>query len=135
MVKLFIALSITLISLSPWHANSHDVKSVHITKMHISKNEDAQHFCKYFTPSLHQVQSYFSKAYPVPGKWSIHTYYSPCHSEGTIEYTDGNRGRWILKSSGISIVIWEKSGSTILFYDKNPWYDPFEGSYGENAGV
>lgn len=125
----------SILGLGSMNVLAREVKAVSITSIGLTKDKDASDTCRNFKPSLSQVRDYFSKAYPVPTKWSVHTYYSPCYAEGTIEYADGNRGTWMLSSSGISGIQWAQQGGELLFYETNPWYDPFEGSYGENAGV
>lgn len=117
-------------------AHTRDIKHTSIVTSGLSQDKAtiATDDCKQFIPTPDQTRSYFSKAYPVNTRWSINTYYSPCYAEGTIEFSDGNRGTWILKSSGIGGIDWEQSGSVTLFHGKNPWYDPFEGMYGEDDG-
>lgn len=116
--------------------HARDIKHISMVTSGLSKDTSsivAMNNCRSFRPTLDQVRAYFSKAYPVDRYWSAQTYYSPCYAEGTIEFSDGNRGTWILKSSGIGGIDWEQSGSVTLFHGKNPWYDPFEGMYEDDS--
>lgn len=124
-----------VLCLGSLNATARDIKSITITSTGLSNETSITNVCAGFKPTLSQIRTYFSKAYPVDGYWSVHTYYSPCYAKGAIEFSDGNRGKWVLRSSGIGGIDWEMSGGVDLFYETNPWYDPFEGSYGENAGV
>jgi hypothetical protein len=51
---------------------------------------------------------------------------------GHVEFDDGFKAKWILKSSGISTLNWSLGGDVILLYKKNKWTDPYAGLYDDN---
>lgn len=112
-----------------------EIKDIKIEKYGLSEilQDPPSEGCKDFKPTVGQVRYFFSKAYPVDSYLSVQTFYSLCYAEGTIEYADGNRGTWVLRSSGIAGIEWERSGRVVLFYGHNKWYDPFVGTYDENG--
>jgi hypothetical protein len=111
-----------------------DIKSLKIDSVGLSEVEDEYvDNCKLFKPTKKQVALYFSKSYPVDNKLSVHKFWSPCHAKGTIEFVDGNKGTWILKSSGIAIITWVNSGDVVLLYRGNKWNDPFVRTYDDNG--
>jgi hypothetical protein len=114
---------------------SREIKTLRIDDMGQSDLSDSIviESCKKFAPTKKSVRLFFSKAYPVDSRLSAHEFYSPCYARGFIEYSDGNKGKWTLKSSGIARVTWEGSGDVVLFHKNNKWNDPFLGTYGENG--
>ncbi len=49
--------------------------------------------------------------------------------KGSVEFSDGNAGQWILTSSGIAELTWNLNGRVVLYRAKNGWSDPFRGMY------
>ena len=115
--------------------SARNIKIVEIDSAGLSDLDDVTvvNSCKLFKPTKKQVELFFSKAYPVDSRLSVHKFYSPCYAKGVIEYADGNKGRWVLKSSGIAGITWEGSGEVVLLYRNNKWNDPFFDTYDENG--
>jgi hypothetical protein len=134
MVKIRIACVFIMINLyATGPANARTPSSITVSSIGQSKDRSAADACRDFRPTRAQIKTYFSRAYPVDVYWSAQTYYSPCYARGTVEYADGNRGTWILKSSGIVVIQWARNGETVLFYPRNGWHDPFAGTYHDNG--
>jgi hypothetical protein len=113
-----------------------EIKSIKIDDVGLSEDlndRSVVNNCKLFKPTKKQVTLFFSKAYPVEDKLSVHKFWSPCHAKETIEFADGNQGKWFLKSSGIARLTWEGSGDVVLLYRGNKWNDPFVGTYDDNG--
>ena len=120
-----------ILSMSMGMASARSVSEVKIAVTGRSEytDEHATAECKAFQPTIKQVKAYFERAYPVPPRFTMDTYYSPCYAEGTVEFSDGSRGEWRLHSSGAAGMDWlGSSGGVQLLYRKNAWRDP-EGGY------
>lgn len=87
--------------------------------------------CRKFRPSAGQIKIFFSRAYPVEQRYIMHDHYSPCYARGTVLFTDGSGGEWILYSGGTASLVWRLGQDKVnLFYGRNKWHDPFACTYG-----
>lgn len=126
------ALGFCILSALAPHSYARGVKNVVVDSVGLSDIKgEAERACKAFKPTESQIRAYFSKAYPVDGFWSTNKFYSPCYAKGTVEFSDGNAGQWILTSSGIAELTWNLNGRVVLYREKNGWSDPFRGMYGD----
>ncbi|MNM52773.1 hypothetical protein D3C81_638610 [compost metagenome] len=124
------ALALCILSAPAMHSYARDVKKVVVESVALSDIKGvAEEACKVFKPTASQIRTYFSRAYPVDGFWSTNKFYSPCHAKGSVEFSDGNAGQWILTSSGIAELTWNLNGRVVLYRARNGWSDPFRGMY------
>lgn len=86
--------------------------------------------CKDFKPTLAQVRSYFNKAYPVEAYVVVTDRYSPCYAEGTLKFSDGSFGDWVLFSSGTASFTFNRGDHVNFYYKYNKWNDPTACTYG-----
>jgi hypothetical protein len=114
-------------------AHARAVKAVTIDAVGLSRLEEMAQECKKFRPSVKLVKRYFSRAYPVDAIYYSKKFWSPCWASGTIEYADGNRGKWRLSSGGAAYLEWSHSGEVILYFKNNGWQDPFGSGYDESV--
>lgn len=85
--------------------------------------------CAKFRPTVSQVKKFFSKAYPVERYVLLHSRYSSCYAQGSVEFSDGHFGKWKLFSGGVADLEFNRGDSVVMFYGKNGWFDPFKGGY------
>ncbi len=121
----------SLVLASPW-AHAREVKSIAIEAIGLSRLDEMAEPCRKFRPTVAQVKRYFSRAYPVDAIYYSKKFWSPCWAEGTIEFADGNRGRWRLNSGGVAYLQWSHSGEVILYHKANGWHDPFREGYDDS---
>lgn len=134
MVKFLFSI-LFLTSISPGTFASH-VPLRKITEVKINEtgksedeSESVKEGCLDFKITSSQVETFFSKSYPVPLKFNAHERYSPCYAKGTIEFSDNSRGEWKISSSGGGTLLWDTGDVVTLFYNDYKWADPFEGTY------
>lgn len=114
------------------HSYARTVTSVEIKTvgMDNSGEEAAARACKKFRPTKSQVTRFFNLAYPVETRILVHERYSSCYAEGSVKFSDGHSGTWILYSSGTAALTFTMGDVVNLFYKHNKWHDPYACTYG-----
>ncbi|TSP10393.1 MULTISPECIES: hypothetical protein [Cupriavidus] len=123
------ALASLLLVLGSPTVDAREVKAVAIEAVGLSRLEEMAEPCRKFRPSAAQIKRFFSRAYPVDAIYYSKKIWSPCWAEGTVEFSDGNRGKWRLNSGGVAYLQWSHSGDVILYHKTNGWADPFRDGY------
>ncbi len=124
-----------LVGMFPIAAFALAVKIVKIenTGMNIEKGDrNPPGVCKSFKPTTLQVKRFFNRAHPVPDQFVYKDRYTPCYAEGTIEFGDGNSGKWRIYSSGAATLEFDLGGAVSLFYKDRKWLDPTACTYGND---
>lgn len=114
------------------HGHARTVKSVEIDNagMDNSGEEAAARACAKFRPTKAEVTRFFNRAYPVETRFLVHDRYSSCYAEGSVKFSDGHAGKWILYSSGTAVLTFTMGDVVNLFYKHNRWHDPYACTYG-----
>jgi len=128
---LFALAIVSAISIS---ARARTATHIHITMVGQSFSDDdkfAVESCnEHFRPSEQQLRHYFQHAYPVERYFGNSPRYSQCYATGTVEFSDGNHGEWIINSGGAGGITWPEGDSISIFFKHNKWVDPFSCTYG-----
>ncbi|SFM88285.1 hypothetical protein [Variovorax sp. OV329] len=121
-----------LVLLSAGHSHARTVKSIEIDAVGMDNSHDAAaaRACAKFRPNKAQVTRFFNRASPVETRFVVHERYSSCYAEGSVRFSDGNEGKWILYSSGVAVLTPMKGGVFNIFYKHNRWHDPYACTYG-----
>jgi hypothetical protein len=107
-----------------------DLEITNVGQSHGDNDGFAERNCKIFTPTLKQIRHYFEQAYPVELHVILDARYSACYATGSIDFSDGARGKWKIASSGAGGIRWDDGGYSPIYYKHNQWIDIFECSYG-----
>ncbi len=131
----FVWVAITLTLAGPGLLYAREILDVRIKSTGLNdeslNDEHEERACKKFKPTKSQVLRFFKRAKPPEDKSKLlHERYSSCAAEGTIRYTDGSSGQWVLFSSGMAYVTFGDGVVIDLFYRKNGWHDPYACTYG-----
>ena len=94
------------------------------------KNQNATEACKKFKPTKEQVIKFFSRACPVESYILTTERYSSCYAKGSLTFSDGSFGTWILYSSGTALFTFNRGDVVNLLYKNNNWHDPYACTYG-----
>ncbi len=117
------------------NVDARTIRALKIEKTGLDFGKDLRNppdMCKTFKPTRAQVKRFFEKAYPIPDIVVTKDRYTPCHATGTIEFSDGFAGTWIVYSAGTAVLEFDFGGSTALFYKDRRWYDPTACTYGND---
>jgi len=124
-------LSVSACSLLPCETGR-KVDEVVIESSGQSLNPKEAEFCAEFKPTQAQVKRFFSRAVPITSNRTQHDWYTPCYAKGSVTFSGGGSGDWLLYSSGIAVLNWAYEKNELYLYNarNNGWHDPFECSYG-----
>ena len=89
--------------------------------------------CLEFKPTVVQMKRHLSDAYPVPDSIVFKDRYTPCYAEGTVVFSDGASGKWIIYSSGAGHLEFDLGGSASVFARGYKWNDPTACMYGDEG--
>lgn len=95
------------------------------------KNEFAAKACRKFRPTTAQIIRFFNRAYPVEAYVTTNERYSPCYATGSLRFSDGSFGQWVLYSSGGAMFTFNRGDVVFLLHKKNGWHDPNACTYGK----
>lgn len=116
------------------HSYARTVKSIEIDTVGLNlesvKNENAARACKRFRPTKDQAIRFFNRAYPVETYVLTTDRFSSCYAEGSLKFSDGSFGKWILYSSGTALFTFNRGDVVNLYYKHNKWHDPYACTYG-----
>ncbi|MDM0032873.1 hypothetical protein QTI33_12135 [Variovorax sp. J22P271] len=89
--------------------------------------------CKKFKPTASQIKDFFSKAYPVPGRFGAHERYASCYASGTMVFSDFGKVSWGLTSGGTATYTFDDGhdDTVQLYYRGYKWFDPTACEYGD----
>ena len=93
-------------------------------------NKNAIAACKKFKPTKEQVIRFFDSAYPVESYVLTTERYSSCYAKGSLMFSDGSFGTWILYSSGTALFTFNRGDVVFFFHKNNGWHDPYACTYG-----
>lgn len=136
--KITILIAATSLAMLSCQANARVIRDVIILESGLSADPDDANLsraCKKFKPTAKQVKEYFSKAYPVPKRFSVHERYSACYATGTIKFDNFGKVRWVLSSGGTATIKWDEGEIVDVFNKKNGWYDPNACAYGLSEAI
>lgn len=119
-----------LLAAGPGYATAVSSVEIDTVGMDSSREPAAARACAKFRPSKAQVIRFFNRAFPVETRVVVHERYSSCYSEGSVSFSDGRRGTWILYSSGTAVVTFTTGDVLNVFYKHNRWHDPYACTYG-----
>lgn len=126
------ALSVALLTMGG--AQARPVKHVEIDAAGLNlesvKNPNAIEACKKFKPTKEQVTRFFERAYPVESYILTTERYSSCYAKGSLTFSDGSFGTWILYSSGTALFTFSRGDQVNFFHKNNKWHDPYACTYG-----
>ena len=87
--------------------------------------EDPEGHCGDFTVSEAEIIDHLYRALPAPGWYYADDFYSYCTALGTVVFSNGEKARLVVQSSGVvSMGLWD--GSEAILYAAPQWHDPFD---------
>lgn len=119
-----------------FQANARTVKNVVILESGMSADPSDPNLtraCKRFRPTEKQISAFFSKADPVPRRFSVHDRYSACYASGTLRFDRFGEVKWSLSSGGIGSITWDEGETVDVFNRNNGWDDPNACTYGSSS--